>query len=124
MPLTIQTWLAYDFAEPTDVLLQIEAALLPDQRVLNPAIGISPVEHFARVPGHDEIGERIWLRVGPGRLMVDYAAVVEINRTVMAIDQQVGRRCNLRRCRAQSQQARWLCLLRCRRPWRRQRRSC
>ena len=90
MPLTIQTWLAYDFTEPTDVLLQIEAAILPDQRVIGPAIGISPVEHFARVPGHDEIGERIWLRVGPGRLMVDYTAVVEIERTVMEIDQLPG----------------------------------
>ena len=87
MPLTIETWLAYDYAEPTDVLLQIEAAILPDQRVNSPAIGISPVEHFARVPGHDEIGERIWLRVGPGRLMIDYKAVVEIERNVMVIDQ-------------------------------------
>ncbi len=87
MSLTIETWLAYDFAEPTDLLLQIEAAMLPDQRVIGPAIGISPVEHFARVAGHDEIGERIWLRVGPGRLMVDYTAVVEIDRNVMRIDQ-------------------------------------
>ena len=82
MLLTIETWLAYDFAEPTDVLLQIEAAMLPDQRAIDPAIGISEVAHFARMPGHDEIGERIWLRVNPGRLQVDYHAVVEINRTV------------------------------------------
>ena len=80
MTLTIETWLAYDFAEPTDCLLQIEAAMLPDQRVIAPAIGISDVAHFARMPGHDETGERIWLRVNPGRLEVDYHAVVEINR--------------------------------------------
>ena len=90
MTLTIETWLAYEFAEPTDVLLQIEAALLPDQRVIDPAIGISPVEHFARMPGHDEIGERIWLKVNPGQLLVDYRAEVEIQRQVAAIEQLPG----------------------------------
>ena len=43
MSLTVETWLAYDFAETTDCLLQIEAAILPDQRVIEPAIGISDV---------------------------------------------------------------------------------
>jgi transglutaminase-like putative cysteine protease len=50
--------------------------------VIEHAIGLSPVEHFARMPGHDEIGERIWLRVGAGALRVDYRAVVEVDRPV------------------------------------------
>lgn len=85
MALRIETWLAYDYTEPTDLLLQIEAALVPDQQVIEHGIGISPVEHFARMPGHDEIGERIWLRVGTGELRVDYHAVVEVNRPVAVI---------------------------------------
>ena len=85
MALNIETWLAYDYTEPTDLLLQIEAALTPDQRVIEHGIGISPVEHFARMPGHDEIGERIWLRVGTGELRIDYHAVVEIDRPVTDI---------------------------------------
>jgi transglutaminase-like putative cysteine protease len=85
MALQIETWLAYDYTEPTDLLLQIEAALVPDQRLIEHGIGISPVEHFARMPGHDEIGERIWLRVGTGELRVDYHALVEVNRPVADI---------------------------------------
>ena len=88
--LTIKTMLAFDYAEPTDLLLQIEAAKLPDQRLIKPAIGISPVEHFARMPGHDEIGERIWLRVNPGRLLVDYHASVEITRAAVQIERLPG----------------------------------
>ena len=86
MRLTIKTMLAFDYAEPTDLLLQIEAARLPNQRLIKPAIGISPVEHFARVPGHDEIGERIWLRVNPGRLLIDYQAELEIERTAAQLE--------------------------------------
>ena len=90
MTITVAAWLAYDFAEPTDMLLQIEAARLPDQHLIGPAIGISPVEYFARVPGHDQIGERIWLRVNPGRLLVDYRAQVQIERPAVAVDRLPG----------------------------------
>lgn len=79
MPISIYCELAYDFAQPTDVLMQIEAAQLPEQRVVKAALGLSPVSHFARVPGHDEVGERIWLRV-ERQLIVDYTAEVEVAR--------------------------------------------
>lgn len=81
MTLSIHTTLVYDFARMTDVLLQLEAAMIPEQRVADPAIAISPVEHFARVAGQDLIGERIWLRL-EGRLSVDYSATVEPRRLV------------------------------------------
>ena len=90
MALHIETWLAYDYTEPTDLLLQIEAAKVPGQRVIEHGIGISPVEHFARMPGHDEIGERIWLRVGPGELRIDYHATVEIDRPVADVAALLG----------------------------------
>jgi transglutaminase-like putative cysteine protease len=79
MPLQINTSLAYDFAGPTDVLAQLEAAILPEQQVTDAHIAISPVEHFARVAGHDTIGDRLWLRLS-GRLSIDYRATVSINR--------------------------------------------
>jgi transglutaminase-like putative cysteine protease len=71
--------LAYRFARPTDMLMQIEAAVLPEQRIASTALGLSPVEYFARVPGHDQVGERIWLRVERD-LIVDYTAEVEVLR--------------------------------------------
>lgn len=77
--LAIEVALEYDFADASDVLLQIEAAPIPEQTVEAAHIDISPVEHFARVPGHDTIGDRIWLRL-QGRLSVGYTATVTINR--------------------------------------------
>lgn len=73
MSIEIQTWLDYWFQCPTDVLLQIEAAAIPEQVIETSRLDISPTEHFARVPSQDMIGERIWLRV-EGRLLLDYRA--------------------------------------------------
>lgn len=75
MKLAIETALDYHFATPSDVLLQLEAALIPEQAVEAAHIEISPVEHFARIPGHDSVGDRIWLHVA-GPLTVRYAATV------------------------------------------------
>ena len=77
--LAIETRLEYEFATPSDVLLELEAAQIPEQAIETAHIDISPVEHFARVPGHDTIGDRIWLRL-QGKLIVDYTATVAVNR--------------------------------------------
>ena len=58
MKLTIHTTLDYNLPGPTDVLLQLEAAAIPEQVIEQAHIAISPTEHFARVPGHDTIGDR------------------------------------------------------------------
>lgn len=81
MPLSIHASLDYFFEHPTDVLLQLEAAMIPEQIVSDPFIAISPVDHFARVPAQATIGERIWLRV-QGQLRVDYRATVDVRRRV------------------------------------------
>jgi transglutaminase-like putative cysteine protease len=77
--LAIESRLDYDFATPSDVLLQVEAALIPEQTVTDAWIDISPVEHFARLPGHDTIGDRIWLHL-QGKLTVSYTATVTVDR--------------------------------------------
>lgn len=79
MRLSIHSRLDYSFAEPTDVLLQLEAAHIPEQVVEKAHIDISPCEHFARVPAQDLIGDRIWV-LADGRLTVDYKATVSIQR--------------------------------------------
>jgi hypothetical protein len=40
MTLQIHTRFDYDFAAPTDVLVQIEAAMIPEQKVVDPHIEI------------------------------------------------------------------------------------
>ncbi|RYY28306.1 MAG: transglutaminase family protein [Sphingomonadales bacterium] len=79
MKLSIRAHLEYSFAEPTDVLLQVEAAAIPEQWIESANLQVSPREHFARVAAHDTIGDRIWLRAD-GPLTVAYEATVSINR--------------------------------------------
>jgi transglutaminase-like putative cysteine protease len=79
MKLKIKSELDYNLPGCTDVLLQLEAAVIPEQTVLHAHIDLPKTEHFARVPGHDSIGDRIWLR-HEGQLTVRYEAVVEIER--------------------------------------------
>src|SRR3546814_3312507 len=79
MQISIETRLDYAVPEPVDVLLQIEAAMIPEQTVLQAHIDLPPAEHFARVPGQSGIGDRIWLRMTEP-LVVHYRATVEINR--------------------------------------------
>ena len=79
MNLEIQVQLDYTFEQPCDVLVQIEAAQLPGQAVLEAHIAAPAASHFARVPAQDGVGERIWLRA-EGELIVDYSARVALTR--------------------------------------------
>lgn len=79
MKLSIRTHLDYYFARPTDVLLQLEAAVIPEQVIESANINVFPCEHFARVAAQDAIGDRIWVRA-EGRMTVDYTATVAIRR--------------------------------------------
>ncbi|MEZ5742705.1 MAG: transglutaminase family protein [Sphingomonadaceae bacterium] len=79
MKLSILTQLEYYLPETTDLLLQLEAAMIPEQPVEHAHIDLPPAEHFARLPGHDEIGDRIWLRL-QGTLNVRYEARVSVER--------------------------------------------
>jgi transglutaminase-like putative cysteine protease len=81
MSIAIHSQLDYWFDQPTDVLLQLEAAAIPEQVIESAHLDITPTEHFARVASHDNIGERIWLRV-QGQLLVDYRATVRIERVL------------------------------------------
>jgi transglutaminase-like putative cysteine protease len=81
MRLAIAARLEYHFNWPTDVLLQLEAAAIPEQVIEKANIAVSECSHFARVPAQDMIGDRIWVSVA-GRMIVDYSAVVAVNRIV------------------------------------------
>jgi len=85
MRLSITTHLELFLQNSTDMLLQIEAAHIPEQVVLHGHISLSPTDHFARIAGQDAIGERIWLRAS-GLFTIDYRAEVEINRLVAEIE--------------------------------------
>jgi len=77
--LQIDVHLDYALPRVCDLLLQIEVAAIPEQRIEAARLDLSPCEHFARVPAQDQIGTRIWLRKEQ-RLRVDYRATVAIER--------------------------------------------
>jgi transglutaminase-like putative cysteine protease len=79
MPISISAEFDFTLPEPTDALLQFEAAAIPEQRILESDTQISPSEFFSRVPSQDAIGERMWIRA-QGRFRVAYRAKVEVER--------------------------------------------
>lgn len=86
MAITIKSSIAYNFAAPTDFLLQMEAAVIPEQVLTGPGLALTPTEHTARVAGEDAIGERIWLRCS-GEFRADYEITAEIERALPDISQ-------------------------------------
>lgn len=69
----------------TDVLLQFEAAVIPEQKLLETDTWVTKGEHFARIPAQDDIGERIWIRA-QGRYDVSYKARIEVDRLLTKIE--------------------------------------
>ena len=79
MGITISSSFAFELDQTTDVLLQFEAAMIPEQAILSSETNVTASEHFARVPAQDDIGERIWLRA-KGLIEVEYNAEVRPDR--------------------------------------------
>ena len=79
MPISITVQLDYTLDEPTDLLLQLEAAPIPEQQVETRRLDLPECEHMARVAAQDDIGHRIWLRAD-GRVIVNYEAAADIHR--------------------------------------------
>lgn len=82
MILNIDVNLQYHLSTPTDLLLQIEAADLADQRLLHAHIDCSEVTHFARVAADEGLGERIWLRAD-GLFRCEYTARIKVDRALL-----------------------------------------
>lgn len=81
MKLRIHAAIDYALPQPTDLILHIEAAHLPEQSVSNARLDLSRLDHFARVAAHDQIGERILIRA-QDQLTADYNATVDIRRVL------------------------------------------
>lgn len=79
MPIAIQTRFDFSLDTPTDVILQFEAATIPEQEILSCRTVLTPSAHEARVPAHEAIGERILINAD-GRFEVAYDALVEVKR--------------------------------------------
>lgn len=84
MRISVSASFGFTLFEPTDVLLQFEAADTPQQTIINPDTWTPAARHTACVPAHDNIGHRYWL-LAEGACRVDYSAQVEIKQQVVDI---------------------------------------
>lgn len=84
MRLSIDVHLDYAFPEPADVLLQVEAAALPDQRIESESLVIHSDHPIRAVAGEEGIGQRCWARA-ERRLVADYRAIVAVERPAIAL---------------------------------------
>ncbi len=85
MRVAIEAILDYDFAEPTDVLLAVEAAGLPDQRVVTQSHIIDNAGPLTNKVGGSGIGRRTWTRTGTGRMLSTYRSTVDVDRAPVDI---------------------------------------
>lgn len=79
MRIAIEVELEYSLASPGPALMMIEAAGVAGQDLNRISVDFGKVEHLARVPGEEGIGERVILRAAE-RIRCDYAAEVTIQR--------------------------------------------
>ena len=84
MRLSIRAQLTYFIPEPSDLLLALEVAQLPDQRLVTDELTMHGVEPLTNVAGEEGIGRRTWTR-GQGRIDALYTATVDIDRPLVAL---------------------------------------
>lgn len=79
MPIAISARFDFTLDQPTDLILQFEAAAIPEQTILSAKTTMTCGGDCARVAAHDGIGERVLVHA-QGRFEVAYEALVEVNR--------------------------------------------
>lgn len=79
MRLRIDATLDYHFPAPADVLLALEVAQLPDQRLVEDELIVSTATPLTPVEGQESIGRRTWAAAA-GDFQVSYSATLDIDR--------------------------------------------
>lgn len=82
MRLSIDVELDYWIEDEADVLLQVEVAAMPDQKLARQELSVWTNSPLAAVKGEDGIGQRCLTR-GTGSFQVKYQSIVEIARPVV-----------------------------------------
>jgi transglutaminase-like putative cysteine protease len=79
MTIAIETHLVMRTDAPTDILLQYEAAAIPEQVILTTSSEQGKALHCARIAADEDIGARFWLRLD-GQFELHYRAEVQVQR--------------------------------------------
>ncbi|HEY5711808.1 MAG TPA: transglutaminase family protein [Allosphingosinicella sp.] len=78
MRLSIQADLDYHFREPTDVLLALEVAQTPDQKLVEDLLKVGGAGPLRPIPDEDGISRRTWMRA-QGSFHAEYRATVDVD---------------------------------------------
>lgn len=81
MTIHVEASFSFRASEPTDVLLQFEAAAIPEQTLRDVVTRLSDSAHVARVAAQDGIGERVWVSA-QGEFSVSHRATVTLTRII------------------------------------------
>lgn len=79
MRLKIDATLDYTFPKAADVLLALEVAQMPDQRLVTDRVTASTATPLTPIAGEQGVGRRLWT-AGEGRFVVRYEATVDVER--------------------------------------------
>ncbi|MBJ3761890.1 transglutaminase family protein [Maribius pontilimi] len=80
MRLNVSATLDYGIEAPADLLVQIEAAAMPDQSVIGAKFDPGQTAHLHRIAAEDGVGTRVWLHCDQ-RLICSYNAEIRIDRS-------------------------------------------
>jgi transglutaminase-like putative cysteine protease len=83
--LGIEVDIDYALPVPADVLLQIEVAAQPDQRIEAEALTVWSDHPLRAVSGEDGVGQRCWAHVA-GPLQAQYRATVVVERAPLSLE--------------------------------------
>lgn len=85
MRLSIEVALEYTVTDPADILLQIEAAEMRDQRLEHQSLTIWSDHAVTAAAGEEGIGQRCWVRADHA-LIARYEAIVAIDRPCLSLE--------------------------------------
>jgi transglutaminase-like putative cysteine protease len=89
MRLKIDANLDYWFDEPADVLLALEVAQMPDQRLIEDKLTVTTATPLTPVAGQQGIGRRVWTG-GEGSFAARYHAIVDVRRDGLDVSRIKG----------------------------------
>lgn len=80
MRLNIDATIQYHLPLKADILLAMEIAQMPDQRLIEDRLTVDTATPLTPIAGHQGIGRRVWT-AGEGDFRARYEALVEVNRS-------------------------------------------
>jgi transglutaminase-like putative cysteine protease len=84
MRVKIDASLAYHFAQPSDVLLSLEAIRAGDQQIVSDLLSADPQSGLTLAEGPEALGRRRWLEA-EGDVTISYSALVDVSRGPVTI---------------------------------------